>query len=162
MSGRGAQGGFTLVELVIAMAIAAMILLPLTGAVRDALTAQTLASETNDVTQQARFAMQRMVVAVQRTAPHTLSAKGATTTADWLDVTYCLNGSGQVIETTSLDLLCALSSTVIADKVTTFSVQTYAAGPNAKTVIEIQLAITGAGGQSAALTSRTRLGGGTL
>src|SRR5262249_34740179 len=97
-----------------------------------------------------------------RTAPHTLSTKGATTTADWLDVTFCLNGAGQIIETTSLDLLCTLSSTAIADRVTAFSVQTYSAGANAQTVIEIQLTVTGAGGQRSDLTSHTRLGGGIL
>ena len=162
MRGGPSQRGLTLVEVLVAMAIAAVVIVPLARAMRDALTAQTVGTEINDVSQQARFAMQRMVAAVQRTAPHTLSAKSATTTADWLDVTFCLNGSGQIIETTSLDLLCALSSTVVADRVTTFSVQTYAAGANAQTVIEIQLTITGAGGQRADLTSHTRLGGGTL
>jgi len=162
MRGGISQRGFTLVELIVAAAVAAIVLVPLAGAMRDALTAQTVANEVNDVSQQARFAMRRMVTAVQRTAPHTLSAKVATTTADWLDVTYCLNGSGQIIETTALDLLCTLSSTVVADRVTAFSVQTYAAGANAQTVIEIQLTITGAGGQRADLTSHTRLGGGML
>lgn len=163
MRARGPQRGLTLLELLIAAAIAAMILVPLATAMRDALDAQRLATESNDVTQQARFAMQRMVAAVQRTAPHTLSSKAPGTTANWLDsVTYCLNGSGQILETTSLDLLCALSSTIIADRVSAFAVQTYNAGPNAATVIEIQLTVTGTGGQRVALISHTRLGGGTL
>jgi prepilin-type N-terminal cleavage/methylation domain-containing protein len=160
---RGPQRGFTLVEFLIAAAIAALLIAPLARALRDALGARAFANEANDVTQQATFAMQRMVAAVRNTAPHALSSKAATTTADWLaPVTYCLNGAGQLLETTPLDVLCALGTTVIADGVSAFSVQTYSAGANAATVIEIRLTVTGAGGQSIALTSHTRLGGGTL
>jgi len=160
---RPPRRGFTIVELLITAAIAAIVLAPLATAVSDALGAQRIANETNSVAQQARFAMQRMVAAAQRTAAHTLSSKAsATTSADWLgSVTYCLNGAGQLIETTPLDLLCTLGTTVIADKVSAFSVQTYAAGAKAGTVIEIQLTVTGSAGQSIALTSHTRLGGGT-
>ena len=163
MPARRPQSGFTLVEVLIAAVIAAILIVPLANTLREALSARRLASETDDVAQQARFAMQRMVAAVQRTAPHALSSKTANTTADWLSpVTYCLNGAGQLLETTPLDSLCALGTTVVADGVSAFSVQTFAAGANAATVIEIQLTVTGTGGQSVALTSHTRLGGGTL
>ncbi len=156
------QSGFTLPELLIAAAIAAIVVAPLGNSLRAALGSANTALETNDTGQQARFAMQRMVAAVQGTAPHALSAKAAGTSADWLSpASFCLNGAAQLIETTPADTACA-GARVIADRVGAFSVLSYAAGAQAATVIEIQLTLTGPGGQSAALTSHTRLGGGTL
>lgn len=159
-----AQSGLTLIELLIALAIAALLVAPLAAAVLNALKAQSIASETNDVAQQAQFSMQRMEAAVRRTAPHALAAKAASTSADWLaPVAFCLGANKRLIETTPADAACTSNSApVIADGVSAFSVQAFSAGPGAFPVIEIQLSVTGATGQSIALTSRTRLGGGTL
>jgi len=149
-------------ELLIALALAALLAAPLGAAVLNALKAQPIASDTNDVAQQAQFALQRMEAAVRRTAPHTLAAKAAGTTAGWLaPVAFCLNGSAQLIETTPADTTCS-GTRVIADTVSAFSVQSFTAGAVAGQLIEIALTLTGATGQSIALTSRTRLGGGTL
>ncbi|OIQ96182.1 hypothetical protein GALL_218110 [mine drainage metagenome] len=158
------QSGMTLMELLIALSIAALLVAPLTATVLDALKAQAVAGDSNDVAQQAQFAMQRMAAAVRRTAPHTLAGKAANTSADWLaPVTFCLAASNRLIETTPADSGCASNSApVIADGVSAFSVQTFDAGAAAGPVIEIQLDVTGATGQGIALTSHTRLGGGTL
>lgn len=160
-----AQRGLTLIEMLIALAVAALLAAPLGAAVINALQVQTVAGDTNDVAQQARFALQRMEAAVRRTAPHTLAAKAAGTSADWLaPVTYCLHVSGKAVrETTPADISCNSSSApVIAEGVSAFSVQSFNAGAGAAAVIEIQLTLTGATGQTIALTSRTRLGGGML
>jgi len=53
--------GFTYVELMITLAIASLIILGLTGVVGQALQSQDVVSETNKLTRDARFAMQRMV-----------------------------------------------------------------------------------------------------
>jgi len=160
-----AQCGLTLIELLIALAIAALLAAPLGAAVINALKVQTVAGDTNDAAQQARFALQRMEATVRRTAPHTLAAKAADTSADWLaPVTYCLRANGKaVLETTPADTNCVSNSApVIAEGVSAFSVQAFSAGSGAGPVIQIQLTVTAASGQSIDLTSRTRLGGGTL
>ena len=61
------QRGITLIELVITVAIAAVILTSLGGVINLALQSEDNVRERNDLTQQARFAMQRMVAAVQGT-----------------------------------------------------------------------------------------------
>ena len=159
-----AQSGLTLMELLIALAIAALLVAPLAAAVLNALNAQSVAGDISDAAQQAQFSMQRMEAAVRRTAPHTLAAKAASTSADWLaPVAFCLGASGRLIETTPADAACTSNSApVIADGVSAFSVQSFSAGALAAQVIEIQLTVTGATGQSVSLMSRTRLGGGTL
>jgi len=60
------RDGFTYVELMIALAIASLIILGLTGVVNQALQSQDAVSETNQLTRDARFAMQRML----RTVAH--------------------------------------------------------------------------------------------
>ena len=159
-----AQRGLTLIEMLIALAVAALLAAPLGAAVINALKVQTVAGDTNDVAQQARFALQRMEAAVRRTAPHTLAAKAADTSADWLAPTaFCLRANNRLIETTPADAGCnSNSAPVIAEGVSAFSVQSYSAGSGAGQVIELHLVLAGASGQSIDLTSRTRLGGGTL
>ena len=160
-----AQSGLTLMELLIALAIAALLVAPLAAAVGNALRAQSVASEANDVAQQARFAMRRMEAAVRNTAPHALAAKAADTSGDWLaPVAFCRNNGQKMLrETTPSDVACnSGASSVIADNVSAFSVQSFNAGAGAGQVIELRLVLTGATGQSIDLTSRTRLGGGTL
>ncbi len=158
-----AQSGLTLLEVLLATVIAAILVAPLSLVVRDAVTAQAVAGAVNGVGEQARFAMQRMTAAVRNTPAATvLGAKAADTTGDWLaPVMFCLSGSGKVVETIPADTGCA-GSAVIADGATGFSVQTFSAGTGAAPVIEIQLTLAGSEGAAVALTSRTRLGGGTL
>lgn len=159
-----AQSGLTLMELLVALAIGALLAAPLGAAVLNALNAQSVAVDANDAAQQARFALQRMEAAVRRTAPHALAAKAASTSGDWLaPVSFCLRADSKIIETAPADTGCTGSgASVIADGVSAFSVQSFSAGPGAAAVIELSLALSGASGQSISLTSRTRLGGGTL
>jgi prepilin-type N-terminal cleavage/methylation domain-containing protein len=66
---RGNQNGcgFTLVELLLALAVAGLLLSAVGGLIGAALRTQTTVRERNDLTQQARFAMGRMVAAVRDT-----------------------------------------------------------------------------------------------
>jgi prepilin-type N-terminal cleavage/methylation domain-containing protein len=59
--------GFTLVELLLVLAIAGLLMTAVGGFINSALRTQAAVSERNDLTQQARFAMGRMVAAVQDT-----------------------------------------------------------------------------------------------
>ncbi len=58
------QSGFTLVEMLIAISLAAILMAGLNGVIGQALSIQDAVSERNDLTQQARFAMEQMVRAV--------------------------------------------------------------------------------------------------
>ena len=60
------QSGFTLVEMLIATALAGLLIAGLNGAIGQALTIQDSVSKKNDLTQQARFAMEQMVRAVSQ------------------------------------------------------------------------------------------------
>ena len=59
--------GFTYVELMITLAIASLIIVGLSGVVNQALQSQDAVSETNKLTRDARFAMQRMLRTVANT-----------------------------------------------------------------------------------------------
>jgi prepilin-type N-terminal cleavage/methylation domain-containing protein len=65
--GRQFQTGFTLIEVLISIAIAALLLTALTGLIGNVLESRDHAGARNDATRDARFAMQRMVTAVLRT-----------------------------------------------------------------------------------------------
>ncbi len=60
------QSGFTLVEMLIATALAGLLIAGLNGVIGQALTIQDSVSEKNDLTRQARFAMDQMVRAVSQ------------------------------------------------------------------------------------------------
>lgn len=67
MHGRPQQSAFTLIELLIAIALAALILVSLTGLVKNALGNDALVQEQNQLTRDARFAMDRMSRAISDT-----------------------------------------------------------------------------------------------
>jgi len=61
---RCTEAGFTIVELLISLAIAALLLTAMTGLVNNALEIQDDTGTRNDTTRDGRFAMQRMVAAI--------------------------------------------------------------------------------------------------
>lgn len=157
---RARQAGLTLLELLVALPVAVLLVLPLLDVVQGGLRLRDVAAERIDVAQQARFAMQRITAAARAAPSGTLAAKAANTTGDWLGpVAFCLNGAAQLVETTPADAGCA-GTRVICERVSAFSVQTFDAGPGARKVIEIQLAVAGPRGQVAPLLAHARLGGG--
>ncbi|MDD5112484.1 MAG: prepilin-type N-terminal cleavage/methylation domain-containing protein [Methylobacter sp.] len=75
------QQGFTLLETLIALTIAAMLIVTISGVVNTALTAQLVTKAQHDNLQQARFAMERMVNAVQQSKMLMLPLNENATTA---------------------------------------------------------------------------------
>jgi len=162
---REPQQGMTLVEVLLATAIGAVLLGALTRAVTEGLQAQTVSRETNDYTYQARLAMDRMATKARSVAPHALSTPPASTSGDWFSPTmYCLNaGTKRLIETVTTDASCS-GTTALADNVTAFSARLpTGTGPLDEPAAALTLTLTGASGQqSTTLTTTLRLGGGTL
>ena len=79
------QSGFTLVEMLIAISLAAILMAGLNGVIGQALSIQDAVSERNDLTQQARFAMEQMVRAASHTRRLMLPMPDKTSTTTLLE-----------------------------------------------------------------------------
>jgi prepilin-type N-terminal cleavage/methylation domain-containing protein len=159
------QRGLTLIELMAAVAIGAIVLAALNSLVRIGINAQTAGQGANELSYQARFALERMATAARNATPILLVTPTAGTTGDWFaPVMYCLNANSQLIETTTTDTGCT-GTTVIANKVSAFSAQAPSGagtGPVDDPVANLSLALTdAASNNSVTLATSVRLGGGT-
>ena len=165
------QRGMTLIELLVAVAIGAIVLAALNSLVKLATDAQAAGRGANELAYQGRFALERIANQARATAPKALSTPVANTTGDWFApsgctgsacVMYCLNGSGQLIETHTGDAGCA-GGKIIANGVTTFSAQLPASmGPVDRYGAVLNLSLADAvSGTSATLSAEIRLGAGT-
>jgi prepilin-type N-terminal cleavage/methylation domain-containing protein len=67
LHGKQSRRGFTLVELLLVLAIAGLLMTAVGGFINSALRTQAAVSERNDINRQARFAMDRMLTAVRGT-----------------------------------------------------------------------------------------------
>lgn len=168
---RACQHGLTLIELLAAVAISAIVLAALNSLAKLATDAQAVSRGTNELAYQGRFALGRIVAQARATAPKALSIPPANTTGDWFAtsgctgsacVMYCLSGSGQLIETTTGDAGCT-GGKAIANAVTAFSAQLPASmGPVDRYAAVLGLSLADAvSGTSATLSAEIRLGGGT-
>jgi prepilin-type N-terminal cleavage/methylation domain-containing protein len=168
------QHGMTLIELVIAMAISAIIMLALNGLVKLGLDAQTAGRGSNELTYQGRFALERISDKARGLTPRNLtSTPAANTTGYWFAandtacgtatcVMYCLNASRQLIETVSNDTACS-GTTVIANNVSAFSATLPASmGAVDRSMAEISLTLNDANNNTASFSTSIRLGGGAL
>ncbi len=156
--------GISLVEVLIASALAAVLLGALARISIDGLTIQRDTSDTNEMLFQARFAVGHVVARAEATPPRTFNPPPANTTGDWFGaVRYCLNTSTSLlIETTQADTAC-VGTRVIADNISAFSVQLAAAGPLDRPVALVTLTATDSRGrQSFTLTGTARFGGSSL
>lgn len=126
-----AQRGLTLIELLFAVAIGALVMAALNSVVKLGLDAQSAQRGANELSYQGRFALARMAAKARTVAPKLLATPAANTSGDWFAPTgctgaacvmYCLNAANQLIETTTADTGCT-GTTVIAGKVSTFSAQ---------------------------------------
>jgi prepilin-type N-terminal cleavage/methylation domain-containing protein len=169
MSSYASQRGVTLIELLLALAISAILLAAINGLVKLGLDAQTDGRNANELAYQGRFAQERISDKARATAPKILSTPAASTTGDWFApsgctgaacVTYCRNGGNQLIETTTADTTCS-GTTVIASNVSAFSASLPASmGAVDRSIAVISLTMNN-GNNTAVLSSSMRLGGGT-
>ncbi len=158
------QAGLTVIELMIAVTIGAIILAALNSVVSLGVRAQTAGTQANDLLYQGQFALERMAGAARGVAPQLLTTPAANSTGGWFaPAMFCRNAGNQLIETTTADNTCA-GSTVIASSVTAFSAQLPSnAGAVDKPLGVLSLTLThSAAADALTLTTSVRLGGGTL
>ena len=157
------QHGFTLIEFMLALVIAAIVVGALNGVVELALKARTAGREDNELVYQGQFALARMIGKARASAPKVLATPAiASSTGDWFAPTmYCLKGGGRLVETTVSDTSCT-GANVIADHVIRlFRAACAARGPVDHPVGTLSVTLQ-AGGAPVVLTTSVRLGGGTL
>lgn len=155
------QRGITLVELLIATAIGAVLLAGLSSVARQGLLSRAQVRDSNEAVYQARFALQRVAAAAKTTAPHTLLPPAANTSGNWFDPAYfCVNATNALIETVIADTACG-GTQVIAERVNSFSA-TLPVGAGALDALTAMVAVTVNVPGNAPLTfnERVRLGGG--
>lgn len=160
----GARGvrGLTLVELLVATAIGALLLAGLSSVARQGVRARAQTRDGSEAVYQARFALQRVAAAAKATAPRALLPPPANTSGDWFSpAAFCVNGAGALIETTTADTGCT-GTQVIAERVSSFSAALPAgAGALDSVTAVVGVTLTGPGGGAAlTLSERVRLGGG--
>jgi prepilin-type N-terminal cleavage/methylation domain-containing protein len=156
------QHGFTLIEFMLALVIAAVVVGALNGVVELALKARTAGREDNELVYQGQFALARMIGRARASAPKVLAAPAIVdSTGDWFSPTmYCLKGGGRLVETVVSDTSCT-GANVIAHGVIAFSAQPASAGPVDHPLGILSVTLQ-SGGAPVVLTTSVRLGGGTL
>jgi prepilin-type N-terminal cleavage/methylation domain-containing protein len=169
------QLGMTLIELVIAVAISAIIMAALNGIVKLGLDAQTAGRGSNELAYQARFALERITDEARSLSPKVLTTTpAANSTGYWFAtndvactstidcVMYCRNAANQLIETVTNDTTCT-GTTVIANNVTALSATLPAnMGAVDRSVADITITLSDANNNTATFSSSIRLGGGLL
>jgi prepilin-type N-terminal cleavage/methylation domain-containing protein len=162
LGARQSQRGLTLVELVLATAISAILMASINQLVKLGLDAQASGRGTNELTFQGRVALERISDKARATAPAVLVAPATNTTGTWFAPTmFCRNASNQLIETTTADTTCTGTS-IIASNVTTFSASLPVdMGPVDRSIAVVNLTLADSSNNTISLSSSIRLGGGT-
>jgi prepilin-type N-terminal cleavage/methylation domain-containing protein len=157
------QRGLTLIELMLAITIAAFIFAALDSVVALGLQARASGRQANETAYQARFALETIAAKARSVAPKLLLAPLPGSTGDWLSpAMYCVNGSNQLVETFVSDTGCA-EGAVIAHNVIGFSAQLPAdAGPVDDPVANLTLTLQTSGAPAVTLATSLRLGGGAM
>ena len=153
-----AQGGVTLIELLLALAIGVVILGTLASMVRAAGTSNSATLAQLDVQGQARFAMRRIMQRVALTPSANLPAKSdAATSSTWLSPAQYDLRAGTSPGTLALTETIGTTSQVLAEPVSVFSI-TAPDVSSGRTLITVSLTV-GAGENGETLTETARLGG---
>ncbi|WP_251972798.1 PilW family protein [Sphaerotilus microaerophilus] len=161
--GRDHLEGLSLVELLVATAIGALLLAGMGSVARLGVAARSETGGSAEALQQARFALERLQAAARATAPHALLPAAANTSGNVFSPAYfCVNGAGALVETTTADTGCT-GTQVIAERVTAFGLsQPAGTGPLQAMSAEVVLTTRSPAGSTVTLRERLRLGGGTL
>jgi prepilin-type N-terminal cleavage/methylation domain-containing protein len=157
------QRGLTLIELMLAMTVAALIFAALESVLALGLQAQLSGRQTNETAYQARFALEKIAAKARSVAPKLLLPPLSGSTGNWFTpVLYCLNSNKQLVETVVSDTACAQGA-VIAHHVSAFSAQLPAElGPVDDPVASLTLTLQTSGAPAVTLTTSVRLGGGAM
>jgi len=157
-----AQRGITLIELVLATAISAILMTSINSLVKLGLDAQSAGRGSNELAYQGRFALERITDKARATAPSILATPATDTTGTWFSPTmFCRNVSNQLIETTTSDTTCTGTS-VIASNVNAFSAALPAdMGSVDRPIAVISVTLADSANNTISLSSSVRLGGGT-
>ena len=165
------QEGMTLIELVLAMAVSAILMAALNGVVKLGLDAQAAGRGSNELAYQGRFALERITDRARSLTPKELTSVSANTTGNWFAPTgctgaacvmYCRNANNQLIETITTDSACT-GTTVIANNVSAFSATLPTSlGAVDKSIAEINITLSDANNNSINYIANIRLGGGAL
>jgi prepilin-type N-terminal cleavage/methylation domain-containing protein len=114
MSLRMRQRGMTLIEVMIAVTIAAIIVVGLNGFVTLGLDAKAAARQGNELVYQGNFALERMMATARAAPPVALSTPTPGSTGNWFTTTmYCRDGANRILETTPGDVTCTSSSAIV-------------------------------------------------
>ena len=161
----------TLIELLLAMAISAIIMASLNGIVKLGLDAQTAGRGSNELAYQGRFALERISDKARSLTPKVLSTTAANTTGNWFAPTgctgtacvmYCRNASNQLIETVTTDTTCS-GTNIIANNVSAFSATLPTSmGAVDRSIAEISISLSDVNNNAISFNSDIRLGGGVL
>ncbi len=156
------QTGITLIELVLATAISAILLVSINSLTKLGLDAQSAGRGNNELAFQGRFALERITDKARVTAPAVLATPATNTTGTWFaPAMFCRNANNQLIETTTADTTCTGTS-VIASNVSAFSATLPAdMGAVDRSLAVVSLTLADAANNSVSLSSSIRLGGGT-
>lgn len=152
MAKHACRRGISLVELLIGLAISAMVMVPLVPMLATSAQAARITAERRAIERDASFALKRIAAQVRATSPALLSPQAnSDTSGDWFSgVTYHLAGS-RLLETRSgIDY-------VLADAVTAFSITAPTVGAGTP-VIEVSLTLATPGGASTSASAVMRMG----
>lgn len=157
------QRGLTLIELTLAITIAALIFVALDSVLVLGLQAQASGRQANETAYQAQFALEKMAAKARSSAPTLLATPPAGSTGGWFSpAMYCVNASNQLVETVASDTGCA-EGAVLAHNVIGFSAQLPAgAGPVDNPVASLTLTLQTSGAAAVTLATSVRLGGGAM
>jgi prepilin-type N-terminal cleavage/methylation domain-containing protein len=146
-----AQQGWTLVELLVALAITAALMAPLASMFRNAADSGATARAGLDMNSDARFAVDRIAQRVAALAPVAVDVALDDANALLAPLSYALAGADLVETDTSAN---PARSSVIATNVTAYRLSAPATG-DGRPVVKIELTLAAAGGTvSAARTVR--------
>jgi prepilin-type N-terminal cleavage/methylation domain-containing protein len=164
MANRRLQRGLTLIELLLAMTVAALVFAALDSIVMVGLQAHASSRQANELVYQTRFALDKMAAKARSATPKLLATPLPATTGDWFSpIMYCLNSGNRLVQTVVSDTSCT-GGEVIANNVTAFSAQLPAgAGPVDDPAVILSLTLQSDKALAAVtLTTSVRLGGGAL
>lgn len=136
------ERGLTLIELLIGLALTAMLLLATTSMLQVSSAAGTASKEQLDVQEQLQFAMRRMVQRIETTPSTLLAAKAADNSSGaWLAPALFDLRAGTDSNSLALSETIGGVTTVLAEPVTSFSItsEPVAAG---RTVVKVALTVS--------------------